>query len=1007
MTSPTELYRFASVRAIANHASDALTKRFIVLGKDSDTAKMQAAYPNSFFFKLNALNEYPAARLKALVDQEKRTSKLILKPEDLASAFPIDIQSFFAWAYTGGAKLADLKKHLSESLDSPKVGVDVRLKAFVNDSAFLNNKFTLYESLAIQYLAPDPASFLSSIQDMIRFAWLVQRVVLPDNAFAVKLEDDPKHIEQAVRATIVLPLQRPFSPVVDDTQSTPKSGEDEVNNASDRLKKLNEALADIEDKHNAQFIDNAYAARYSADRGAEQHAGPALRKSATLLASRYVESLSRNTHEVVDDLRIPKGDGIDIGHANARIELERKRIIDKYFPLPQSPVVVNINGRFIEAPRACIPYVYNPCAQYSQVPVAYKKMPLRTPGWADLKVIKSTLLKYEKGEIAHIENVLEGEIKVREFNVIKKTEETVMTDIETTTEDQKELQSTDRFEMERELSSQLKEDMKFDTGVKVSASMGAVQLDTHLDFAYGSSKEDSNKTSTKTAQELVSRALSKVIERNRTQRTVSTIVTTEDKNSHTLKNDTNPAGNVHGMYFWVDKLYLAKVVNYGTRYMLEFIVPEPAAFYLYSKINKPQPENAKLKPQYPQVRTSSGGFRDIASFKDITEQNYAELAARYEAADITPPFSDILVITEAVEVKNSADEVISSDRNGTQTKFKQAALADKAITVDDGYEPQWGAVTVAGWMLSNVTIILGNESFNAGMGSTLNFGLNSEKKIVPFSVWGYDTGSLVCNVEITCKLSASKRDEWRIKTFNSVLAAYRKQLTDYEEWQKEQEINSGISIQGNNPEMNRRIEREELKKLCIELMTGQTFEAFNAVNSNVAPFGYPEIIADKAFEQGKHTQFFEQVFEWEQATYVFYPYFWGRKPNWVMIKSINDADPVFTSFLQAGAARVLVPTRRGFADSVNYFLATQRIWNGKNPPIPGDPIWISIVDELKAQEGQFDGGQQDGVPWIYKVSTSLVYLEKTAFSLQDTDASADYPNDLKQIAQAKTTADFS
>ena len=206
--------------------------------------------------------------------------------------------------------------------------------------------------------------------------------------------------------------------------------------------------------------------------------------------------------------------------------------------------------------------------------------------------------------------------------------------------------------------------------------------------------------------------------------------------------------------------------------------------------------------------------------------------------------------------------------------------------------------------------------------------------MVPFCVWGYNTGSLVCNVEVTCELSMRKRDEWRIKTFNAILAAYNKQLSDYNDWQEAQEIASGVIIKGNNPDMNRRIEREELKKLCIELMTGQAFEAFNAVNSNVAPLGYPEVIPDKAFEQGKHIQFFEQAIDWEQSTYVFYPYFWGRKANWVMLKSINDTDPIFTSFLQAGAARVLVPTRPGFEGAINYFLATQRIWNGKNPTHP-------------------------------------------------------------------------
>ena len=312
----------------------------------------------------------------------------------------------------------------------------------------------------------------------------MQRVAGPDAAFATKLDDDAKLIEQATKATIVLPLRKAFtSEVADDAQPPHEGANDDTKTARERLAKLNGALKEIESKRQAQSIDQTFAAKY-ADRQVERQPTPAPAKNLALLATRYVDTLSKETHEAIDDLRIPKSEGMDVGHAQARIELERNRLVDKYFPPPRTSVVVNINGRFIQAPPACIPYVYDPCRQFPQLKVAYRKVPIRPPGWADLKVIKTTLLKYDKGEIAHIENVLKGEIKVHEFNVTRRTEDTVTTDDETTTEDQKELQSTDRFEMEREVSSQLKEDMKFDTGMKMLASMGPVQLDTHLDFAY-------------------------------------------------------------------------------------------------------------------------------------------------------------------------------------------------------------------------------------------------------------------------------------------------------------------------------------------------------------------------------------------------------------------------------------------------------------------------------------------------------------------------------------------
>lgn len=48
------------------------------------------------------------------------------------------------------------------------------------------------------------------------------------------------------------------------------------------------------------------------------------------------------------------------------------------------------------------------------------------------------------------------------------------------------------------------------------------------------------------------------------------------------------------------------------------------------------------------------------------------------------------------------------------------------------------------------------------------------------------------------------------------------------------------------------------------LFTGQRFESFDAMRTNVAPFGYPEFSFDEATKEGKYIQFFEQAFEWDQ-----------------------------------------------------------------------------------------------------------------------------------------------
>jgi hypothetical protein len=74
--------------------------------------------------------------------------------------------------------------------------------------------------------------------------------------------------------------------------------------------------------------------------------------------------------------------------------------------------------------------------------------------------------------------------------------------------------------------------------------------------------------------------VSRIMQRAREERMRRTLERYEEKNEHGFDNKDG-AGHVIGIYRWVDKCYQARLINYGRRLMLEFIVPEPDAFYLH------------------------------------------------------------------------------------------------------------------------------------------------------------------------------------------------------------------------------------------------------------------------------------------------------------------------------------------------------------------------------------------------------------------------------------------
>jgi hypothetical protein len=229
--------------------------------------------------------------------------------------------------------------------------------------------------------------------------------------------------------------------------------------------------------------------------------------------------------------------------------------------------------------------------------------------------------------------------------------------------------------------------------------------------------------------------------------------------------------------------------------------------------------------------------------------------------------------------------------------------------------------------------------------------------------------------------------------------AYERALADYNEQVAAAQIQAGVQIQGRNSELNRKIEHDELKKGALRLLTNnfaQTRvsgswrfdEMFDAMQSN-GQFGYPEFNVDESIVEGKIVQFFEQAFEWNNITYRFYPYSWGRKNGWKEIFPLIDVDPQFTDFLRAGAARVIIPVHPAYDETVLHYLATNEIWNGGSPPTLHDPLYISIVDELKSDSSaDLDGKLPVCSPgskypcvadeWEIKLPTTLVYLQKGA-----------------------------
>ena len=106
-------------------------------------------------------------------------------------------------------------------------------------------------------------------------------------------------------------------------------------------------------------------------------------------------------------------------------------------------------------------------------------------------------------------------------------------------------------------------------------------------------------------------------------------------------------------------------------------------------------------------------------------------------------------------------------------------------------------------------------------------------------------------------------------------------------------------------------------------------------------------------------QFLQQAFEWDHASWILYPYFWGRRSEWGRMIVTGHPDPDFLAFLNAGAARVQLPVRPGFETLVKHYMETREVYTGEGLPRMGDPGYVPFIDEQLSALG----APGDEVPW--------------------------------------------
>jgi hypothetical protein len=240
-------------------------------------------------------------------------------------------------------------------------------------------------------------------------------------------------------------------------------------------------------------------------------------------------------------------------------------------------------------------------------------------------------------------------------------------------------------------------------------------------------------------------------------------------------------------------------------------------------------------------------------------------------------------------------------------------------------------------------------------------------------------------VEVLSQLT-DRESIWQQEAYNAILAAHAAWETDWRSAVAQAQTQRGVTFSGRNPLDNAELIRNELKRSVIAMLGAPAPSELNSVTpGNPTLIGSPPaptppvVDLDRAASAARLVAFYEQAFEWQNMSYIFYPYFWTGRDDWPEALARQDPDPLFAQFIRAGSARVVLPVHPGFERVVGSRLHLKLPSPAVAPsaPQPADGPYLDIAEEIRAAQDALAGGKPSGRPWPVVLPTTLVALDDT------------------------------
>lgn len=312
-------------------------------------------------------------------------------------------------------------------------------------------------------------------------------------------------------------------------------------------------------------------------------------------------------------------------------------------------------------------------------------------GMAELIRVEETFMGYSEAEISYVENILAGEIRVREVRSSKEFETIEENTEGETSVTSEETRATTGSELTKEVSTQLA--TRFNTDVSASASgsgggtVGVVSFEgegsLQAGFGLGVDSAMATNTASRFSSEIVETAAEQVTRTMQSRRLTRSRTLHETLNRHEINNTTgDEPKNRRGIYCFLDRHVCVTETPYGLRWFLKATVPLPGRNLMCERLvrMKLAMSDAESPPAF-----------DLSP-EDIHPSNYLALAGRYRAQGLAPPPPPLRRMGRTYKTDNTnetdvAPEGLEKIGQTLMPVFKtyKRHLVTDTLTIPDGY----------------------------------------------------------------------------------------------------------------------------------------------------------------------------------------------------------------------------------------------------------------------------------------------------------------------------------